>query len=57
MACFLSPSSAQTDAGGRRLFIISYTVDNFLTALLEYLDLKGARLCSLFSKSEKTSIL
>ena len=28
---------------------------DFLTALLEYLDLEGVRLCSLFSKSERTS--
>ena len=45
-------SSAQTDAGGRWLLIISYTVDyqfDYLTALLEYLDLEGARLSSLFS--------
>ena len=26
-----------------------------LTALLKYLDLEGAKLCSLFSKSEGTS--
>jgi len=30
---------------------------DFLTALLEYLDLLGARLCRLFSKSEGTSTL
>ena len=34
IACFSSPSSAQTDAGGRWFLTISYTFD-YLTALLE----------------------
>jgi len=38
-----------------RVLVIQLTsLFDFLTALLEYLDLEDVRLCSLFSKSEGT---
>ena len=55
IACFPSPNSEQTGVGGRWLVIqLTYQFD-YLTALLEYLNLKGARLSSRFSKSKGTS--
>jgi len=41
-------------AGGdyQLLVIQLFSQFDYLTALLEYLDLEGARLCSLLSKSE-----
>ena len=56
-ACFrpLVQQKLMQEGGDHYLLVIHLTSQfNFLTALLEYLDLEGARLRSLFSKSEET---
>ena len=46
-------------AGGDYQLLVIQLISqfDFLTALLEYLDLEGARFCNLFCKSEGTPCL